>query len=138
MSMTKSTPDSARKRPAAFWLTPAVSVALGAAMGGASWAGGQPGFALFAFALMTALAIGMILVARRSDTVTGLLDRRDERITAIDRDATLIAGYALILAVISATFWQLATGGNPQPFAWLGALAGVAYLAALIALRIRR
>jgi hypothetical protein len=138
MSMTKSTPNSGRKRPATFWLTPAVSLALGAAMGAASWAGGQRGFAVFAFALMTAAAIGMIIAARRSETVAGLLDRRDERITAIDRDGTLITGYTLILAVIAGTFWQLAIGGDPQPFAWLGALAGVSYLAALITPRIRR
>jgi hypothetical protein len=138
MSTTKQTRGSRDRRPAVFWVTPALSVALGAAMGGAAWAGGQPGFAVFAFTLMLVLAAAVVLVARRSETVAGLLDRRDERITSIDRDATLVAGCCVIIAVIAATFWQLATGGDAQPYAWLGAVGGGTYVVALIVLRIRR
>jgi hypothetical protein len=138
MPMTTSTPQARGRRPAVFWLTPAVSVALGTAMGAAAWVGGQPGFGVFAFVLMLVVAVGVVLAARRSETVAGLLDHRDERITAIDRDATLVAGYTLILAVIGATFWQLAVGGDPQPYARLDALGGLSYIIALIVLRLRR
>ena len=134
MSMTQPR----RKRPAAFWVTPATSVVLGIAMGVAGWTGGQHGFAVFAFVLMTAIAVALVVAAPHSETVGRLLDRRDERITGLDREATLFAGFVLILAVIAGFIYELATGGDGQPYTWLGALGGVSYLAALITLRVRR
>ena len=138
MTMTKPVPSPQRRRPAAFWATPAVSVALGLAMGAASWAGGDRGFAVFAVVLMTALAIVLVVAASYSETVGRLLDRRDERITGLDRDASLFAGMVLVVAVLGGFIGELATGGDGQPYSWMGAVAGVSYLAALITLRLRR
>ena len=135
---TQSVPDQRRKRPAAFWLTPATSVVLGLAMGAAAWADDQRGYAVFAVLLMTGIAVALVIAARRSETVGGLLDRRDERIASLDRDASLFAGMLVILAVIAAFIYELGTGGDTRPYAWLGALAGVGYVAALIVLRLRR
>lgn len=138
MTMTKTVPGPRRKRPAAFWLTPATSVALGIAMGAAAWTGGDRGLAVFAVVLMTALAVALVVAASYSETVGRLLDRRDERITGLDRDASLFAGMVLLVAVLGGFIGELATGGDGRPYSWMGAIAGVSYVAALIVLRLRR
>jgi hypothetical protein len=107
-------------------------------MGAAAWAGGDHGFAVFALVLMTALAIVLVVAASYSETVGHLLDRRDERITGLDRDASLFSGMVLLVAVLGGFIGDLATGGDGQPYSWMGAVAGVSYLAALITLRLRR
>lgn len=138
MTMTKTVPAPRRKRPAAFWLTPATSVALGLAMGAAAWTGGDRGFAVFAVVLMTVVTVVLVVAASYSETVERILDRRDERITALDRDATLFTGMVLIVAVLGGFIGELATGGDGQPYSWMGALGGVSYVVALIVLRLRR
>ena len=138
MTMTTSVPSPRRKRPAAFWVTPATSVALGIAMAAAAWADDQRGYAVFALVLMTGIAVALVVASSRSETVAGLLDRRDERIASLDRDASLFAGMIVIAGVIAGFIYELATGGDPWPYTWLGALGGVGYVLALIVLRIRR
>jgi Na+/H+ antiporter NhaD/arsenite permease-like protein len=117
--------------------TPLVSVAIGIAYLLAGWAGGDLEFGLFGLALMTGLAIVLLLVRRRSETVKGLLDRRDERINTIDLRATAFAGITVIVAVIIAFVVEIATGGDGSQYAWLGAIGGVAYIGAVIVQRIR-
>jgi hypothetical protein len=138
MSMTKPTPAARPSRSRSFWAVPVVSVALGIAMGAGAWSGGQHGFAVFAFALMLVLAVGLVVAARHSETVNGLLDRPDERVSGIDRDATVVAGVAVIWAVIGGFVFELATGGDTLPYVWVATVAGVAYLASLIVLHLRR
>lgn len=138
MAMTTSVPSPRRRRPAALWVTPATSVALGIAMGAAAWAGGDRFFAGFAVVLMTGLAIVLVVASGRSETVAGILDRRDERISSLDRDATLFAGLVLIAGVLVGFIYEIATGGDGRPFSWLGALGGAGYVLALIVLRLRR
>jgi len=82
--------------------------------------------------------LGVLLAARRSETVRGLLDRRDERITAIDLQATAITGLVVITAILVAVVVEIGHGRNGSPYTWLGALAGLTYLAAVIVLRVRR
>ncbi len=118
-------------------VTPLVSVAIGVAYLLAGWAGGDLVFGLFGLALMTGLAVVLLLIRRRSETVKGLLDRRDERINTIDLRATAFAGVTVIVAVIIAFVVEIATGGDGSQYAWLGAVGGVAYIGALIVLRIR-
>jgi hypothetical protein len=117
--------------------TPLVSVAIGIAYLLAGWAGGDLEFGLFGLALMTGLAVVLLLVRRRSETVKGLLDRRDERINTIDLRATAFAGVAVIVAVVIAFIVEIATGGDGSQYAWLGAIGGVAYIGAVIVQRIR-
>lgn len=136
--MTETATVPRRRRPAAFWATPATSVVLGIVMAAAAWAGDEPGLAVFSLALMTGIAVALVVAAPHSETIGRLLDRRDERITSLDRDATLFAGTVLILAVIAGFVYELASGGDGQPYSWLGALGGVSYVVALITLRIRR
>jgi hypothetical protein len=117
--------------------TPLVSVAIGIAYLLAGWAGGDLGFGLFGLALMTGLAVVLLLVRRRSETVKGLLDRRDERINTIDLRATAFAGVTVIVAVVIAFVVEIASGGDGSQYAWLGAIGGVAYIGAVIVQRIR-
>ena len=51
--------------------------------------------------------------------------------------ATAIAGLVLISAVIVAFVWEIAHGRSGQPYAPLGAIAGVSYLVALVWVRWR-
>ncbi len=138
MTMTKPVPSPRRRRPPAFWVTLATSVGLGIAMGAAAWAGGDRVLAVFALALMTTMTVVLVVASGRSETVAGILDRRDERINSLDRDATLFAGLVLIVAVLAGFIYEIATGGDGRPFSWLGALGGAGYVLALIVLRLRR
>jgi hypothetical protein len=117
--------------------TPLVAVAIGVAYLLAGWAGGDLGFGLTGLAVMTGLAVIMLLVRRRSETVQGLLDRRDERINTIDLRATAFAGIAVIVTVVVAFVVEIARGQDGAPFYWLGAVGGVAYIGAVIVQRFR-
>ncbi|HEY2956779.1 MAG TPA: hypothetical protein VGM21_01010, partial [Actinomycetota bacterium] len=63
--------------------------------------------------------------------------RADERWRSIDLRATAVSGLAVITVVIVAFLWEIAHGRSGQPYALLGAIAGLAYLAALVWLRWR-
>lgn len=115
MPMTTSMNDHRSNRRLALWVTPVACVGLGIAMGAAAWAGGDHGYAAFALGLMLTLAAATLIAARASETVRGILDRRDERIAALDRDATLVAGLALIVAVFAGFLWKLAIAEDAQP-----------------------
>lgn len=121
------------------WLViPAVSVAIGIAYLLAGWLGGNLGFGIFGLALMSAVALVLVLVRGRSETIRGLLDRRDERINAIDVSATTFAGGTVLVVTLVAFIVQVARGVDPWPFAWLCAIGGVAYVAAVVYLAVRR
>jgi hypothetical protein len=117
--------------------TPLLSIAIGLAYLLAGWSGGDLRFGLTGLAVMTAMAVAVLAVRRRSETVQGLLDRRDERINQIDLWATAVAGIAVIVAVIVAFIVEIARGNDGSPYTWLGALGGVAYVGAVIVQRLR-
>jgi len=121
-----------------FWATPALSLVIGAAYFAAASAGGHPGQGAFMFAVMVVLAVGSVLFAGRSETVRGLMDHGDERLANIDLTATAAAGMSVIVAVIVAFVVDLARGGDGMPYAWLGAIGGVAYIVAVVLQRLRR
>jgi hypothetical protein len=129
-------PTTTRER-LRFWSTPAVSLAIGVGYFAAASAGGHRGQGVFMFSVMAVAAVGSVLFARRSETVRGLMDHGDERLANIDVTATAAAGMALIVAVLVAFWVDLARGGDGMPYAWLGAIAGVAYLVAVIVMRVR-
>jgi len=120
------------------WGTPVLAVAIGVAYLVAGLLGGDVAFAVFGLVLMLSLAIGMLLLRRSSETVAGLLDRRDERINGFDVTATAFAGGVVLLVVIVAFVVDIARGNNGSPYAALGAIGGVSYVAAMIYLRARR
>jgi hypothetical protein len=55
----------------------------------------------------------------------------------LDLQATAMAGLVLIVAVIVAFIVEVAQGHSGEPYDWLGAIGGLAYLAAVIVLRVR-
>lgn len=135
-----STSDSTTRRAwiPRRWATPAVAVLCGLAYLAAGWRGGNRAFALGGLAVMLVVAVALLVLGRTSETVAGLLDRRDERINRIDSDATVFSGMTLIAAVLVGFVVEIARGQDGQPYAELGAVAGIAYVVALTVLRLRR
>lgn len=127
-------------RPASRWRwgTPLVAVAIGIAYLVAGLLGGDRDFAVGGLVVMVVAAAVMLVAGRFSETVSRLLDRRDERINLIDTQATVFAGMVVITAVIVGFVVAVARGEDGDPFAMLGAIGGVSYVAALVVLRFRR
>jgi hypothetical protein len=121
-----------------FWATPAFGVVGGLAYLIAASISGHPGLGVALLALMVAFSAAVVLVSRRSETVRGLLDRRDERIAGIDLRATAAAGLALILAVLAGAVVELARGYSGAPYTWLAVVAAAVYLGAVVVQRVRR
>jgi hypothetical protein len=103
----------------------------------AGWVGIGPAAGIGMAAVMLVFAGGVELAARRSETVKGLLDRSDERITAMDLTATAFAGLVLITVILVAFVVEIVRGQDGMPYAWLGAVAGIAYLVAILVQRLR-
>jgi hypothetical protein len=119
------------------WFLPLFSVALGVLVFAAQWIGGNPGSGLVSLVILTAFG-ALLLVGGRSETIRGLRgDGRDERFRQIDIHATAVAGLAVITAIIVAFVVELARGHDGNPYGWLGAVAGVSYLIAVVVFRIR-
>jgi hypothetical protein len=119
------------------WFLPLFALALGGVMFGAQWISGHPGAGLVSFAIL-ALTGAVVLFGGRSETIRGLRgDMRDERFQRIDIHATAFAGFVVIVAIIAGFLVELAHGRDGNPYTWLGALAGVAYIAAIVAGRLR-
>ena len=119
------------------WFLPLLAVVLGIVTFLAQWIGGDPGSGLVSFAILAGFGL-LVLLGGRSETIRGLRgDGRDERFRQIDIHATAIAGLAVIIAIIVAFLVELARGHDGSPYAWLGAIGGVAYLAAIVVFRMR-
>ena len=87
---------------------------------------------------MVAFGALVVLLGGRSGLDPGLRgDGRDERFRQIDIHATAVAGLAVISAIIIAFVVELARGHSGNPYGWLGAIAGLAYLAAIVVFRLR-
>ena len=119
------------------WATTTFSVVMGLVFLVAGWVGISPAAGIGMAAVMLVFAGGVELAARRSETVKGLLDRSDERITAMDLNATAFAGLVLIGVILVAFVVEIVRGRDGMPYAWLGAVAGVAYLLAILVQRLR-
>ena len=119
------------------WFLPLFAVALGVVLLLAQWVGGNPGSGLVSFGIMSVFG-ALVLVGGRSETIRGLRgDGRDERFRQIDVHATALAGIAVITAIIVAFVVELARGHDGAPYSWLGAVAVVSYLFAVVLFRLR-
>jgi hypothetical protein len=87
--------------------------------------------------VMVVFSVIIALVGFRSETVRGLLDHRDERITAIDLRATAAAALAMVIAVLIGFVIQVAQGHNASAYEVIGVVGGLAYVAAVGYFRIR-
>ncbi len=92
---------------------------------------------VLALAIMLAFSGVLLLARRRSETVRGLLDHRDERISAIDLCATAITALVMIAVVLVGFVAEIARGHSGWPYSMLGFVGGVSYVAAVIVLRAR-
>ncbi|HEV3273512.1 MAG TPA: hypothetical protein VG299_01460 [Candidatus Dormibacteraeota bacterium] len=119
------------------WTIPVGSLLIGLVLLGANIVGHQTVLGLWSLGIMVAFGAA-VLLGGRSETVRGLRgDGRDERFAMLDLQATALAGLALIIAVIVAFIVEVARGHSGEPYDWLGAIAGLAYIAAVIVLRVR-
>jgi hypothetical protein len=119
------------------WFLPLFAVALGLVMLAAQWVGGNPGSGLVSLGILAAFG-ALILLGGRSETIRGLRgDGRDERFRMIDVHASALAGLVVITAIIIGFVVELARGHDGNPYGWLGAVAGVAYLVGIAVLRFR-
>ncbi len=119
------------------WFMPLFCLGLGAGMLAASWLGGHPGDGVVSLALMAGFGLFLLLAARRSETVRGLTFGRDERFAQMDLRATAVAGLAVLTALIIAWLAAVAQGETGNPYGWLLAIGGLAYIAAIAFFRWR-
>ena len=119
------------------WFMPLFCLGLGVVVLVASWLGGQLGAGLYGLVVMTAFGLVLLLLGGRSETIRGLTTGRDERFAQIDLRATAVAGLVLIITVIVAWLVEIARGHSGNPYGWLGAIGGVAYILAVAFFRWR-
>ena len=120
------------------WSVPGVTVIAGLAYLVAGVIGDDLSFGVVGLALMLGVGVVFVIASRWSETAAGLRDRTDERINQIDRSASLVAGMAVLMAVLAMFVVEIAQGRDGSPYSQLGAVGGVTYLAALVWLRFRR
>ena len=120
-----------------YLATPIFGAAMGVVYLVAFLVAGNPVDGVFGFAVMIVFSAALLLASRRSETVKGLLDHRDERISAIDVRATAVTALVMITVVIVAFVVQIARGQSGWPYSMLGFVGGLSYVAAVIVLRIR-
>ena len=119
------------------WFLPLFSVALGVVFGAALWAGGEASVGVQALGVMVVVGL-VLLLGGRSEMIRGLRgDGRDEYWERIDVHATALAGIVAITAILVMCAWEWAHGRDGSPYVQLGAISGVAYVAALGLLRWR-
>ena len=120
-----------------YWATVAVGVGIGVIYLIGFAAGGKPLLGVGALGIMVAFSGALILAGRRSETVRGLLDHRDERISAIDLRATAVTALAMIAVILVGFVVSIARGGSGWPYDMIGFVGGLAYVAAVIFFRAR-
>lgn len=119
------------------WFLPLFTVVLGLLMLVAQWIGGHALNGLGSLGIMTAFG-ALILLGGRSETIRGLRgDGRDERFRRIDVHATAITGNVAIASILIGFLVEVARGHTGMPYTWLGAVAGLTYLVAIVVLRLR-
>ena len=126
-----------RTKRRSYWATMALGGVIGIVYLIGFAAGGKPLLGVGALAVMVAFSGALVLVGRRSETVRGLLDHRDERISAIDLRATAVTALALIAVILIGFVVSIARGGSGWPYDMIGFVGGLAYLGAVVFFRAR-
>ena len=119
------------------WFLPLFCLGLGVVVLVASWLGGQLGAGVYGLAVLAIFGLVLLLLTGRSETIRGLTVGRDERFAQIDLRATAVTGLVLIITVIVAWLVEIARGHSGNPYGWLGAIGGVAYILAVAFFRWR-
>lgn len=119
------------------WFLPLFCLGLGVVVLVASWLGGQLGAGVYGLVVLAVFGLALLLLTGRSETLRGLTVGRDERFAQIDLRATAVTGLVLVTAIIVAWLVEIARGHSGNPYGWLGALGGVAYILAVAFFRWR-
>ena len=119
------------------WFMPLFCLGLGVVVLVASWLGGQLGAGVYGLAVLAIFGLVLLLLTGRSETIRGLTVGRDERFAQIDLRATAVTGLVLIITVIVAWLVEIARGHSGNPYGWLGAIGGLAYIIAVAFFRWR-
>lgn len=117
----------------------AVLVVGGGALAAASWIGGDHGLAigLVVFYVIAAV-VAYVWSGGQGDIAAIMRVGGDERQRGLDRDATAIAGVAVILTALIGAVIQTARDLDPGPYGVMCFVAGVSYSISLVVLRRRR
>ena len=110
------------------WFTPLVCLGLGIVVFVVSWLGGQLGAGLISLAVIAGFGLVLLLLTGRSETIRGLTVGRDERFAQLDLRATALAGLVVLLAALVGWLVAVARGHSGDPYGWLLAIGGLAYL----------
>jgi len=119
------------------WFLPLFCLALGVVVLVASWLGGSLSAGVYGLVVLAVFGLALLLLTGRSETLRGLTVGRDERFAQIDLRATAVTGLVLIITVIVAWLVEIARGHSGNPYGWLGAIGGVAYILAVAFFRWR-
>ena len=121
------------------WLVPALALVLGLLIAAAEL--GRHASVLqaaIAFAIVAGYAIALRLLQTRSDMASLLSGLpRDERWNSINMRALSLAAQVLAVILLGAFLVTQFGGGDSTPYAWTGAVFGVAYLGGLAWYRAR-
>lgn len=110
------------------WFTPLICLGFGVAIFAVSALGGQIAAGLISLAIMAAFGLVLLLLTGRSETIRGLTVGRDERFAQLDLRATALAGLVVLLAAMVAWLIAVARGKTGDPYDWLLAIGGLAYV----------
>lgn len=114
------------------WLVPAAGLVIGGVYFVAAVMGGSLSLGISMLAVMV-VYVGILVVAGRFDVVRVLRGQpADERYRGFNLQATAFATSVLILALLGAFVYEIATGGDGEPYSWLGALFTAGYVSALL------
>ena len=121
------------------WFVPGLALVLGLLIVAASiGAGAKPAQYVLGFLVVAGYAIALVALQSRSDVakvLSGLPP--DERWESINLRALSVASQVIAVVLVAAFLVSSVTGGDPMPYAWLGAVYALAYLGSLAWLRVR-
>jgi hypothetical protein len=121
------------------WVVPAVGFVLGLVIAAAALGrDASVAQAVIAFAVVTGYALLLLLLQSRSDVASVLSGLpRDERWESINLHALSLAAQILAVVLVAAYLVVSFGGGDPLPYAWVGAVFAVAYLGGIVWYRAR-
>jgi uncharacterized membrane protein len=120
------------------WLAVAAAPVGGIAMCVAAVASGRPGLGIACLAITFGFAAVLVILSRFTDIGATLGDDvHEERNVHIHQRAALYTLNILALFLIGGVVYELARGGDGDPYAALAAVGGVTYVVCLLVLNWR-
>ena len=118
--------------------TSAVLLVGGGAVAAAVWISGDHGLAVgVAVFYVVAAVIAWLWSGGKGDIAAIMRVSGDERQRSLDRDATTIAGYAMVFAAIIGAVVQIARGEGPGAYGVMCVVGGMTYVVSLLVLQRR-